>query len=404
MYKNPARLLLSLSMLTAAHAAAQTEEQPASETVEPTTDTTTTAVETPAPEVTAATTEEAAPEEAPAESFWPTSLHAAGFVDAYFMHNFNDPPRAAATALHSFDVAGDQFALNLAEFAIWIDPSPVGFRIDLDFGPSADIVAAGEGAGVEITKHIQQAYGTAFFDIGGGLTLDVGKFVTPFGQEVIETRDNWAYSRSLLFQNAIPFYHFGVRATYTFSDSFTAALYAVNGWNNVADNNDSKSFILATVIKPSDMLTLYVNGMAGPERSDGNDNDVEGDWRILADATALLALGDLQLALNGDFGVDPNALGSKAGRWGGVALSGRYAITDWFAAALRAEVFLDRGSMTGANQTVFEGTATLEARYANNFIARLEYRHDQSNKQVFPSDGAPKKGEDTVLLGTVIGF
>jgi len=35
--------------------------------------------------------------------------------------------------------------------------------------------------------------------------MDLGKFVTSAGAEVIEAKDNWNYSRSLLFVNAIPY-------------------------------------------------------------------------------------------------------------------------------------------------------------------------------------------------------
>ena len=39
--------------------------------------------------------------------------------------------------------------------------------------------------------------------------MDFGKFVTSAGAEVIESKDNWNYSRSLLFAYAIPYWHFG---------------------------------------------------------------------------------------------------------------------------------------------------------------------------------------------------
>jgi hypothetical protein len=39
------------------------------------------------------------------------------------------------------------------------------------------------------------------------VVLDAGKFVTNAGAEVIEAKDNWLYSRSLLFGFAVPFTH-----------------------------------------------------------------------------------------------------------------------------------------------------------------------------------------------------
>ena len=69
--------------------------------------------------------------------------------------------------------------------------------------------------------------------LGKGLQLDFGKFVTPAGAEVIETNQNWNYTRSLLFYYAIPYYHFGARAKYTFNDKWSVTGYGTNGWNNV---------------------------------------------------------------------------------------------------------------------------------------------------------------------------
>ena len=71
--------------------------------------------------------------------------------------------------------------------------------------------------------------------------VDVGKFVTPMGAEVIESKDNWNYSRDFLFTRAIPFYHFGARAKYTFNDKYSATGYVLNGWNNIVDSNSGQS-------------------------------------------------------------------------------------------------------------------------------------------------------------------
>src|SRR5207253_11230538 len=125
----------------------------------------------------------------------------------------------------------------------------LGFRVDLDFGPVTETVHAAEPGGLEFLKNIEQAYGSYLF--GKKLQVDVGKFVTPAGAEVIEAKDNWNYSRSLLFALAIPYYHFGTRVTYTANDKWSLAGIVVNGWNNVADNNQGKTVGGQAVIKPT---------------------------------------------------------------------------------------------------------------------------------------------------------
>ena len=63
----------------------------------------------------------------------------------------------------SFDVQHNAFSPSLAEIAFAkgvTTDSRVGFRMDLDFGKTADLVAAYEPEpdGKEIYKHVQQAY------------------------------------------------------------------------------------------------------------------------------------------------------------------------------------------------------------------------------------------------------
>jgi len=113
---------------------------------------------------------------------------------------------------------------------------------------------------------LQQAYLTAILPVGSGLTVDVGKFVTHMGYEVIESKDNWNYSRSFMFAYAIPYYHTGARASYTFSSTFSAAVHFVNGWNSYIDNNRSTSLGLMLNYAVTPSTDIIFNGMDGFER------------------------------------------------------------------------------------------------------------------------------------------
>src|SRR5262245_55757396 len=97
------------------------------------------------------------PEPAPAPE--PAHVDVTGFVDAYYGYNFNK----ADPAFRTFDLQHNTFTFALAEVAFAKAATPqsrVGFRADLDFGPTADLVAAFEPGsnGKEIYKHVQQAY------------------------------------------------------------------------------------------------------------------------------------------------------------------------------------------------------------------------------------------------------
>ena len=243
------------------------------------------------------------PEASPAPE--PAHVDVSGFVDTYYGYNFNK----ADPAFRTFDLQHNTFTFGLAEVAFAKAATPqsrVGFRADLDFGPTADLVAAFEPGsnGVEIYKHIQQAYVSV---LTGKVTWDAGRFVTPIGAEVIESQDNWNYTRSILFGYAIPFNHTGLRATVAASDKVSVAGFLVNGWNNGSETDGGKTFIGSLTLKPSGKLTWILNDIVGKEVKDG-------DTRNLFDTTASLTVNDkVSLMANFDYGKE------GAVKWWGVA-------------------------------------------------------------------------------------
>ena len=91
-----------------------------------------------------------------------------------------------------------------------------GFRIDLVAGTFAGLE---QSAGLRIGDNadLQQAFVSYIAPLGSGLRFDAGKFVTHMGYELIEGYDGYNdnYSRSLLFNYAIPLTHTGVKASYS---------------------------------------------------------------------------------------------------------------------------------------------------------------------------------------------
>jgi Putative beta-barrel porin-2, OmpL-like. bbp2 len=358
--------------------------------------------DTPAPAPTAAPSAApspaASPETAPSG---PGPIEITSFVDTYYSYNFNKPP--GDTQLRNFDTKHNQLSFGLLEVALEQKPtasSRLGFRADLDYGPTTDIVHAAEPGGSDIFKTFEQGYLSWLAPVGKGLQFDAGKFVTPAGAEVIETKDNWNYSRSLLFALAIPYYHMGLRATYTINDKVTVAGYLVNGWNNAVDNNSGKSLAFQALLKPHAKLSLVANFLAGPEQTDDS-----SDKRYLWDGTlTFAATPSLSLMVNYDYGKDRVA-GAPV-RWQGVAAYVRYQVIPTWTVSPRVE-WLDDGDafMTGASQTLKEFTITSEHKIDGGLLARLEFRRDMSDEPFFrKEDGSLSKGQNTFSLGLVYGF
>jgi len=330
-----------------------------------------------------------------------------GLFDGNYVYNFNKPANQNnqfnyGVPSRAFDVNHQMFSLNYAELAIEQKGTPVGYRFDFGFGDTARVTNSFEPSSVDL-QHIQQAYASVKKD---NITVDFGKFVTPLGAEVIETKDNWNYSRGLLFTYAIPLYHFGVRTTFAGSDKATFGAYLVNGWNNVRDNNTAKSLGLMATFKPSEKLTLTENYLMGNESSVTGDNR-----RHMFDSIATyVANSKISLLANYDYGFDTQFAARRM--WQGIAGYAKISFNGMdtgFKVVPRYEYFYDKnGFGTGANQVLQEGTITLQmvSKEAGTFWA--EYRRDWSDQQVFSinkSSGlVPRLNQDTVEIGYTYSF
>jgi hypothetical protein len=309
-----------------------------------------------------------------------------GFVDTYYGYNFNRPPTNNPVLnfdnqLRNFDTKHNQFSLNLIELALESKPttdSRLGYRVDLNFGPATEIVHAPEPGGLGIFRNLQQGYLSYLAPVGKGLQIDVGKYVTHHGNEVIETKDNWNYSRSFLFTLAIPYYHFGFRATYPLTDRISVMAGVNNGWNNVVENNNRRSYSVQLAVKPTDKITLIQNYTGGPEQLNNND-----DWRHLYDATlSYNATAKLGLAANYVYGKD--RFKGAGVHWQGIVGYLRYQVNDWLAFAPRFEYYDDHDGFTsGAAQELKAVTITSEQKIKDGLVTRFEYRRDFSNQRFF---------------------
>ncbi len=316
-----------------------------------------------------------------------------GFVDVYYGYNFNkvDPK------LRSYDVQHNTFSLSLAEVAFAKVPTPesrVGFRTDLDFGKTADLNAAAEPAsdGKEIYKHIEQAYVSL---LTGKVQWDAGKFVTPLGTEVVESQDNWNYTRSILFGYAIPFYHVGVRATYNATPKVILGAQLVNGWNNSSEINGNKTVHVSLTLKPNTNLTWIGNYMVGKETAGSDTNRNLFDTTLTYTATPRLSLMG-----NFDYGKE------GAVEWWGLAAYAKLQAKPSWALVARYEYLDDTkgGFMTiGAKGQSL--TLTSDHLVAGGLRARFEYRTDFADQAIFPHEnGSKKKAQTTLTVGLVYSF
>jgi hypothetical protein len=344
---------------------------------------------------------------------WYEQLTVDAFLSLSYSYSFNRP-ESGVNRYRVFDFDDNTFKFDVAEIVLQkavSEPRDVGFRVDVAFGSSVPrvLAAADAGSGRKGAQDydVHQGFATWVAPVGSGLKLDFGKFITHHGYEVIEGYDGYNdnATRSFLFGYAIPFTHTGLRAAYAFSGKVSAMLMVVNGWDNAKDNNASKSVGAQVTLAPTASLTIYVNGMTGPER----DGDNGHDRRMLDLAATWKTTDHLVLGLNLDRGNEEDAPVSeglpKNVSWDGAAAYAKLAVGPKLSLALRAEQFDDRdGWRTGVAQRLREITLTPEYRVSPHLILRGDLRLDASDNGVFEKDGGATDRQVTALFNAIYLF
>jgi hypothetical protein len=397
-----AALTLMLALTTAGSvAAAQTSATVA-------TAQTTSAPATDAKSATDSTPKAAAPAADSTPNFF-RDITANAFVSFGYLYNLNKP-QDQSVGLRYFDNRANNFSLDVAELVLQkavAKPGDAGFRVDLEAGSAIPGKEQSAGLNIGNGADLQQAFVSYIAPVGNGLRLDLGKFVTHLGYELIEGYDGYNdnYSRSLLFNYAIPLTHTGVKASYTINSMVSVMGMVVNGWDNSVDNNASKSIGAQLAITPAPPVAIYLNYMGGPEKTDTNSY-----VRNIADFIATYKASDMfMVGVNADYGVEQKASLVKVGsdaKWYGVAGYARIGSASLGPSlGLRAETFKDQGGTRLGTTTAIsakEFTITPTYKFSGNFVVRAEGRYDSTNEDFFTDDkGKPKKSQATIGINAI---
>jgi hypothetical protein len=302
---------------------------------------------------------------------WYDTFEVHGLVDAYYSANL-DQAQGRPNGLRVFD-ATNGFELSYAKLTAQLTPPKAysaGFRADVGFGQTASaLMFRATPSSSDLV--LQQAFVSYRFP--GDLVLDAGKFVTNAGAEVIEAKDDWLYSRSLLFGFAIPFTHTGVRATLPVPGAagFSVMGALFNGWDNPPKAvGPQKMGHLALLYSGPAATSVTVNVMFGR-------NPYEPHDRFLLDAVAGRTFQQLSLNVNLDYGT----LGSSS--YWGIAGMGRYAFAgDHCRLSARLEYLDDSDGIQvtpPVGNKYWEGTAGLSFPVGTSAELRVEGRHDRVN-------------------------
>jgi hypothetical protein len=291
-----------------------------------------------------------------------------GFVDAYYTYNFTNGTYGLGNGPVFFNNTDNTFSVGEAELDVKATQGAgtgylalVGGNPNLGLNPGVDIL---------------QAY-VAY--AAGEMTFTGGRFVTWMGNEVIESKSNWNYSRSLLFQYTIPLWHNGVSVAWAPSNSvFGLTGYATSGNNGVVNTGGTSTSGFMATLTPNSMWKFTLNGIFGASAAATNLNST-GELIIAYNPTS-----DWSFAVDGEYGMTSVAAGTSPSFWG-VDLYGKYQIASDWDAALRLEDVSSNGGVAygagvlGTTTTaaqIQEVTLTLEKDFTPNMSVRWEGRYD----------------------------
>jgi hypothetical protein len=312
-------------------------------------------------------------------------LTVGGLVDAYYTWNFTN---AAATLTGAgnngmyFNTSDNSFALGLAELYLTATQGPASARLVLAYGQEGNLGLVSSGInGIDVL----QAYVSYALE---KWTFSLGRMATHMGNEVIESKGNWNYSRSLLFWYTIPLWHNGLSVNFAPSSPFGITGYVYNGWNNAFATNNSmeKTFGIQSVIKPAESNVSFVlNGIIGPNPFNATDSNPRFVFEGIVNWAATSAFSLAMDFEYGSQGLGADSTPSLATFWG-IVLYGRYQFEDGWALALRLEEVMDDAGMLGLYGAVpaspatdvegREATLTFEKALTPNTLLRVEARYD----------------------------
>jgi len=411
-----------------------------------------------------------------ADSLWKTlGLKISGAVDITYTQNFNNPS-TNLNQLRIFDTQANSFVPQVAQIMFERPATAgsaldrVGFRARLNFGPQSRFSRARTNyqPGTDSAElDVHELYGEYLAPIGNGLKIQAGKINTLIGYEVINSWENPNISRSFTFGLSQAFTETGIRFTYPVMEWATVQLGLINGWDNIEDNNRSKTFTWNVALTPHEMFGISFYGSYGKEQTNGNaafGNAVTGACApgpgvIGCDPSASrTVVGSLitfkptasdTLIIEPYYGNEAYASGfsGKANaRWNAILAYYTHDFNDQekphaFSFRARGEIFEDAGGARtcvggnnfngGANvcagpaaaggfatggglfntatgigqpQTLWEGTFTLQYKPAPALITRVEFRYDKSNRSVFLDGSTPVSSQQTLGFQVVYLF
>ncbi len=329
-----------------------------------------------------------------------TRATVSGFVDVYYAYDFGRPTQHDRPFVTQA-VRHDELNVNLAHLALTLERASVRARVALQAGTAVQANYAAEpGTGVisgsDVVRHIQEA--TIGVRATPALWIDAGIYLSYIGWEGWISSANPTYTRSMVAEFT-PYYLSGVRATWAAAKRVTIQAHLMNGWQNIAENNDGKAGGIRIDVAPSDRLTLvYANFLGREPPATG-----PAETRFFQQVMARGLLGRAPWQAQVDVGH------SGARNWYGWALAVSWPLGKATALATRVERYADpdqvivpTGGLAGFEAT--SASAGIDRTLPGGVLWRAEARWLRASTPLFPDRGNPAGTRSNLALITSLAL
>ncbi len=258
-----------------------------------------------------------------------------GGIDVYYNYDFNDPASGDRPGFLYSHTKHNGINVNTAYLGASYNSNSVRGNFALLAG---DYSVSNYAAEEQLFQNVLEAnIGIKLMD---NLWLDAGVFSSHIGIEGAIGPDNPNLSRSLVAHNS-PFFESGAKLSYQANEQWFFSFLVLNGWQNIADNNDNKAIGTQITYTPNDKLTLNSSSYFG----EGNNapSQIES-FRYFHNFYVIWNATDrIYSAFAFDFGGDKLATRGTDEylNWWGTALLLNYYVNDFWTVTGRLEYFHD---------------------------------------------------------------
>lgn len=322
-------------------------------------------------------------------------LKVSGAIDVYYGYDFNKP-LSKDRQFTTQAVRHNEFNINWAYIQLEYLNKNVRGNFALQTGTYAMFNYAEEPALLQL---IAQA--NAGVRIAPNIWLDAGIMPSHIGYEYTLSAENEVYTRSLMAENS-PYFSTGVQLSADLSEVLAVSFVVLNGWQNITETNDAKSFGINVNFRPSSKLEMNYSNYYGDEGDEAtgrkmrffNHSYIKYQFVPKFHSVVSFDIGNQEL-LNTN----------ERRTWQTGMIISQYQFTNKISLACRLEYFHDPNqiivqTLTPHGFQTSSATLTLNYALAPNALIRLEGRSYNSKDRVF-DEGLVSEKENFLLVGSL---